>query len=131
MVGLLLVSHSAKLAHALKEMLFQMLPKKISIEVTGGTKDGRLGTDVDAIQEAIRMALGPDGVLVLVDIGGAVITVEMALERLEQEDRERVMIADAPLVEGAVIAATQASLGSNLIEVKRAAEEAQLLRKLG
>lgn len=55
----------------------------------------------------------------------------MVLERLEQADRERVMIADAPLVEGAVMAATQASLGSNLTEVKRAAEEAQLLRKLG
>lgn len=130
MVSLVLVSHSPLVAQGVKEMAFQMLSGKISIEATGGTKDGRLGTDVAAIQDAIRSVLGPDGVVVLVDIGGAVISVETALEGLDAADREKVVIADAPLVEGAVMAATQASLGAGLLEVKKMAEEARLVAKL-
>jgi dihydroxyacetone kinase DhaKLM complex PTS-EIIA-like component DhaM len=74
--------------------------------------------------------MGPDGVVVLVDIGGALISVETAVEGLDAAERERVLIADAPLVEGAVMAATHASLGAGLIEVKGMAEEARLMTKL-
>jgi PTS hybrid protein len=111
-------------------MALQMLSGKVSIASTGGTKDGRLGTDVTAIQEAIQTVLGPDGVVVLVDIGGAVISVETALAAMDVTDREKVVIADAPLVEGTVMAATQASLGAGLLEVKRMAEEARSMNKL-
>jgi len=131
MVSLVLVSHSPLVAQGLKEMAAQMLSGRISIEATGGTKDGRLGVDVGAVQDAIRSVLGPDGVVVLVDIGGAVISVEMALEGLNADDREKVVLADAPLVEGTVMAATQASLGAGLREVKRMAEEARSMTKLG
>ena len=130
MVSLVVVSHSYQVAQGVKEMALQMLTGKISIAATGGTKERTLGTDVLAIQEAIRSVLGPDGVVVLVDIGGAVISVEMALEGIDPTDRDKVVIADAPLVEGAIMAATQASLGAGLLEVKKMAEEARLLTKL-
>ena len=130
MVSLVVVSHSYQVAQGVKEMALQMLSGKISIAATGGTKDRTLGTDVSAIQEAIRSVLGPEGVVVLVDIGGAVISVEMALEGIDPTDRDKVVIADAPLVEGAIMAATQASLGAGLLEVKKMAEEARLITKL-
>ena len=130
MVSLVVVSHSYQVAQGVKEMALQMLSGKISIAATGGTKEGTLGTDVFAIQEAIRSVLGPEGVVVLVDIGGAVISVEMALEGIDPTDRDKVVIADAPLVEGAIMAATQASLGADLLEVKKMAEEARLITKL-
>ena len=130
MVSLVVVSHSYQVAQGVKEMALQMLSGKISIAATGGTKERNLGTDVLAIQEAIRSVLGPEGVVVLVDIGGAVISVEMALEGIDPTDRDKVVIADAPLVEGAIMAATQASLGAGLLEVKKMAEEARLITKL-
>jgi len=130
MVSLVVVSHSYQVAQGVKEMALQMLPGKISIAAAGGTKERTLGTDVLAIQEAIRSVLGPDGVVVLVDMGGAVISAEMALEGIGRADRGRVVIADAPLVEGAIMAATQASLGAGLLEVKKMAEEARLITKL-
>ena len=130
MVSLVVVSHSYQVAQGVKEMALQMLSGKISIAATGGTKERTLGTDVLAIQEAIRSVLGPEGVVVLVDIGGAVISVEMALEGIDPSDRDKVVIADAPLVEGAIMAATQASLGAGLLEVKKMAEEARLITKL-
>ncbi len=130
MVSLVVVSHSYQVAQGVKEMALQMLSGKISIAATGGTKEGTLGTDVLAIQEAIRSVLGPEGVVVLVDIGGAVVSVEMALEGIDPTDRDKVVVADAPLVEGAILAATQASLGAGLLEVKKMAEEARLITKL-
>ncbi len=130
MVSLVVVSHSYQVARGVREMALQMLSGKISIAATGGTKERTLGTDVSAIQEAIRSVLGPEGVVVLVDMGGAVISVQMALEGIDPADRDKVVIADAPLVEGAIMAATQASLGANLLEVKKMAEEARLLTKL-
>ena len=130
MVSLVVVSHSYQVAQGVKEMALQMLSGKITIAATGGTKERTLGTDICAIQEAIRSVLGPEGVVVLVDIGGAVISVEMALEGITPTERDKVVIADAPLVEGTIMAATQASLGAGLLEVKKMAEEARLITKL-
>jgi phosphoenolpyruvate---glycerone phosphotransferase subunit DhaM len=130
MVSLVFVSHSPKVAEGSRDMARQMVSGDISVEAAGGTRDGRLGTDVEAIQKAIRSVLGPDGVVVLVDIGGAVISVEMALDGLTEEEKARVVIADAPLVEGGIMAATQASVGAGLSEVKKTAEEARSMKKL-
>lgn len=130
MVSLVFVSHSQKVAEGSREMARQMVSDDILIEAVGGTEDGRLGTDVMAIQKAIRSVMGPDGVVVLVDIGGAVISVEMAIDGLPDEEKLKVVIADAPLVEGGVMAATQASVGARLSEVKKMAEEARLMNKL-
>ena len=130
MVSLVIVAHNPLIAHGVKEMALQMLQGKISIAATGGTRDGRQGTDMEAIQNAIRSVMGPDGIVILVDIGGALISVEAALEGMDEATRKKVVIADAPLVEGAILAATQASLGAPLQEVKKMAEEARLIRKL-
>jgi dihydroxyacetone kinase phosphotransfer subunit len=129
MVGLVIVSHSQEVARGVKEMATQMLTGKVRISASGGTRDGRLGMDVDDIHRAIREVNNPDGVLVLFDIGSGLMAVEMAIERLTEEERKHVSIADTPLVEGAILAATQASLGSSLEDVKRVAEEARELEK--
>ena len=134
MVGIVYVSHSPKIAEGLKEMAVQMVfgdaLEQMKIEAVGGTKDGRIGTDVEAIKNAIQNVMGPDGVAVLVDIGSAVISVEMAQDELDDSERALVRIADAPLVEGAVLATTQAGLGSPLSEVIQAAEDARTMNKL-
>ena len=76
-----------------------------------------------ALLEAIESAWSPAGVVILVDLGGAETNSEMAVEMLPEDRRARVVICNAPVVEGAVIAATESSGGSLLAAVKRSAEE--------
>ena len=123
MVGLVLVSHSARLADGLREMVAQVAGDDVPVATAGGTDDGRLGTSAPLIAAAIRSSLGAgaDGVLVLVDLGSAVLSLEVALDELDAADRDRVRISEAPLVEGAVLAAVQASVGASLDEVAEAA----------
>src|SRR5436190_1811472 len=90
---------------------------------TGGDPEGGLGTNVAGILEAIEVAWSPAGVAILVDLGGAETNSEMAVEMLPEERRARVVVCNAPVVEGAVIAATESSGGSSLAAVKRSAEE--------
>ncbi|MDK2924410.1 MAG: hypothetical protein PWQ41_184 [Bacillota bacterium] len=130
MVGIVIVSHSAEVAEGTKKLAQQMTPPELPLAAAGGTRDGRLGTDTTLIQEAIESVAGPDGVVVLADLGSAVLSTEMALELLPAEVRERVVLADAPLVEGAVAAAVESSLGKSLLEVKAAAEAARNLSKV-
>ncbi len=130
MVGLVLVSHSALLVAGLKALVEQLAPTGVVVEVAGGAGDS-LGTDAAAVAEAIRRAQRGDGVAVLMDLGSAVLSAETALELLGDEGPGRVVLCDAPLVEGAVAAGVEASLGSSLEEVRRAAERARDLRKLG
>ncbi len=129
MVGIVLVSHSARLAEGLKELVGQLVQGKVPVEAAGGAGEA-LGTDATLVAEAIRRADRGDGVAVLVDLGSAVLSAEMALELLPEEYRERVVLCDAPLVEGAVAAGLEASFGSALAEVRRAAEGAYEQRKL-
>ena len=89
----------------------------------GGNPDGGLGTNVAAILAAIETAWSPAGVAILVDLGGAETNSEMAVEMLPEDRRARVVVCNAPIVEGAVMAATEASGGSPLAAVKRSAEE--------
>ena len=90
---------------------------------TGGDTDGGLGTNVAGILEAIEAAWSTAGVAILVDLGGAETNSEMAVEMLAEDRRARVVVCNAPVVEGAVIAATESSGGSSLAAVKRSAEE--------
>lgn len=129
MVGLVMVSHSASLAAGIKELAGQMAPG-VPMAAVGGTADGRLGTDAILIKQAIEQVAHCDGVLVVVDLGSAVLSTEMALELMAPEIKEKVQLADGPLVEGAVAAAVEASLGKPLAVVKAAAEEAANLRKI-
>jgi dihydroxyacetone kinase DhaKLM complex PTS-EIIA-like component DhaM len=106
-----------------------MTQGKVRIAVAGGTADGRLGTDATAILGAIEEVRGPDGVLVLVDLGSAVLSTQMAIEQLA-DGQGRVLLSNAPFVEGAVIAAVEASIDGDLDAVATAALGAQQMEKV-
>ena len=129
MVGMVIVSHSAKVAEGIAEMAAQMARPEQSIIAAGGMADGGIGTDAMRVNEAICRADGGDGVLIMVDLGSAVLSAETALEFLDAEQQARVRIADAPVLEGSIAAAVEASLGSDLAKVAQTAEEARNLRK--
>ena len=125
-VGLVIVSHSARLAEGVVELAREMGGEEIAIEAAGGMAEpeGAMGTDAELVMAAIERAASPDGVLVLMDLGSALMSAEMAVEMSATE--VRVVLADAPLVEGAVAAAAAARGGSSLEEV--AAEARGALR---
>ena len=113
-VGLVVVSHSRPLAEAAVAMARQMLTStQVALEVAAGTDDGRLGTDAVAISAAITAADSGDGVVVLMDLGSAVLSAETALELLDDEVRERVVLSAGPLVEGLVGAVVVAAGGGD------------------
>lgn len=120
-VGIVIVAHSARLAEGVAELAKQMSMGVVTIAVAGGTDDGSIGTSVDKVTAALQKVSNPDGTLVMLDLGSAVMITEMALEMLDPDERSRVIISSAPLVEGAVLAAVEASAGSSLQEVAEAA----------
>jgi PTS hybrid protein len=122
-VAIVIVSHSPKVAEGAADMVREMVGAEVRVAHCGGDPDGGLGTDVAAIRAAIERVLGPAGVAVLVDLGGAETNSEMAIELLPERHREHVVICNAPIVEGAVIAATEASGGASLAAVRATAEE--------
>jgi dihydroxyacetone kinase phosphotransfer subunit len=122
-VGIVIVSHSPKVAEGAADMVRQMVGSSVRVSHTGGNPDGGLGTDVASIMAAIDTAWSEAGVAIFVDLGGAETNSEMAIEMLDAKRRDRVVMCNAPIVEGAVIGATEASGGSPLETVKRAAEE--------
>jgi PTS hybrid protein len=129
-VSLVIVSHSARLAEGVAELAGQMVQEKVAIGVAGGAADGSLGTSVDKIVAALEQVSSPDGILVLLDLGSAVMATEMAVETFAATHDTRVKISSAPLVEGAVIAAVEASTDSNLEEVAQAAVSATMIPKV-
>jgi PTS hybrid protein len=122
-VGIVIVSHSAKVAEGAADMVRQMVGDQVPLAFAGGNVDGGLGTDVGNIMAAIEAAWSDAGVAILVDLGGAETNSEMAVELLDEDRRGRVVVCNAPIVEGAVIAAAEASGGSPLSVVKQVAEE--------
>jgi dihydroxyacetone kinase phosphotransfer subunit len=104
-------------------MVRQMVGAEVPVAWTGGNPDGGLGTSVPAIIEAIDKAWSESGVAILVDLGGAETNSEMAVEMLDAEKQSKVVICNAPIVEGAVIAAAEAASGATLDLVKKTAEE--------
>jgi phosphoenolpyruvate---glycerone phosphotransferase subunit DhaM len=122
-VGIVIVSHSPKVAEGAAEMVRQMVGDAVPLAHAGGNPDGGLGTDVGQILDAIGRAWSEAGVAILVDLGGAETNSEMAIELLDPERRDKVVVCNAPIVEGAVIAAAEASGGSSLETVRRTAEE--------
>ena len=129
-VGLVIVSHSARLAEGVVELATQMAQHRVRVLPAGGTLDGSLGTSLEKVQAAIAAADAGDGVLVLVDLGSAALVAEMSVEQMPPEKRARVLLSDAPVVEGAVLAAVEASIGSPLSTVADAAAGATRLPKL-
>jgi PTS hybrid protein len=127
LVGIVVVSHSADLARGVAELASQVAGPEVRIEAAGGGPDGTLGTDDALVRDAIRRANQGDGVIILGDLGSAILTIRHVLERASNGHAR---LVDAPLVEGAVAAAVVASVGCPLAEVAHAAEEARGATKL-
>ncbi|WP_308468686.1 dihydroxyacetone kinase phosphoryl donor subunit DhaM [Rathayibacter soli] len=135
-VGIVIVSHSALIAAGVTELARQMAPD-VTLESAGGTDDGGLGTSFGKVASALNSALAgagnrvgaaadsASGVVVLSDLGSAGLIAQTAREFLDERDRERVVVVDAPLVEGAVAAAVAAQIGGDLNAVIAAAENAR------
>jgi multiphosphoryl transfer protein len=123
-VGIVLVSHSHAIAEGAAELARQMGGEDVRVETAGGldTPDHQIGTDAVLVEQAIERAWSEDGVLVLMDLGSAVLSAEMALDLLPEHMRENVLLTEAPFVEGAVAAAVTSRIGSSL---DRVAEEAR------
>ena len=119
MVGLVIVSHSARLAEGVAELARGVGGADLALAATGGLDlPGQpLGTDALLVLRAIEAVYADDGVVVLMDLGSAVLSAELALDLLPAERRDHVVLCEAPLVEGAVAAAVQARLGSPLSQV--------------
>lgn len=122
-VGIVIVSHSPDVAKGAADMVRQMVGDDVPLGFCGGNPEGGLGTDVAKILAAIDQAWSEKGVAILVDLGGAETNSEMAIEMLSEERQSKVVICNAPIVEGAVMAATEASGGGSLEAVRATAEE--------
>ncbi len=130
MIGIVLVSHSHLLAQGLQEMAIQMSQNLVKIVPAGGVDDETIGTNADRIHQAIVEAYSPDGVLILFDLGSALLSTQMAIEMLPAEQQSNVKLSSAHMVEGAIVAAVEASLGHSLEEVNTAAEAARDMQKI-
>lgn len=120
--ALVLVSHSATLANGCAEVAAQMAPE-VDIRPAGGLQDGGIGTSYDLVEQAVQGALdaGAQAVVLFTDLGSATLTAESVLELV---DDERVLLADAPFVEGAVAAAVAAQGGGDGPAVQEAGQSA-------
>jgi len=125
-VGIVLISHSRALAEGAAELARQMGVGEVAVEPAGGTEDGGLGTSLELLETAVREADQGAGVVIIADLGSSVLTAKTLLEDLERDD---VVLADAPFVEGAVAAASAAAGGADVAAVTKAAGEAYDFRK--
>lgn len=131
MVGLVIVSHSWKIAEGVCDLAREMAQGHEGIIPAGGLDDGSTGTDAQRIADAIVEADSGEGVVILADIGSAIMSAETAIELLEDEGREiNAVIADAPIVEGAICAAVEAVGGGSVDSVLSCAEESREANKL-
>ena len=128
MVGLVLVSHSRPVAEAVADLVRRATNSDLRLSFSGGVGEERaeLGTDAIDIQEAIGTVFSEDGVLVLMDMGSAILSAETAKEFLSPEQQKKVRLTSAPLVEGGIAAAVQAQLGASIDEVAKAALQSLL-----
>lgn len=126
MVGIVVVTHSAVLGQGVKELAEQMTQGRVPLAVAGGIDDPEhpIGTDPVRVMAAIEAVQRGDGVLVLMDLGSALMSAETALDLLPPEVAAQVRLCPAPLVEGVMAAAVQASIGADLDTVLREAESA-------
>jgi len=127
MVGLVIVTHSAALAHGIAETC-RMMAKDARLAVAGGMEDGGFGTSYARIVAAIDAVYSADGVVLLMDAGSSILTVETIVEEMPER---RLRMADCPVVEGSVVAAIAAVCGANLDDVVRRAEETRSSCKIG
>ena len=132
MIGLVLVAHSADVVRGVVAMVMQAAPD-VPVDGAGGLSGGRLGTNGLEVAGALRRVLeanGRDRILVLLDLGSASMAVDLALDELDRADRALVRVTEAPIVEGAVLAAVAAAGGAGVDAVVAAAERARTMPKL-
>lgn len=130
MIGVVVVSHSPELADAAVGLARGLMPpSEVRLETAAGTAEGTLGTDAMAIVEAIGRADDGEGVVVLMDLGSAVMSAQTAVELLEPEVAERTRLLAAPLVEGLFAAYSAATIGRDLDRVCAEAEKAAEAKK--
>lgn len=127
-VGIVLVSHSAELAQGAVHLAEQVSGGTVTVIAAGGTDDGDLGTSAAKVSRGLSLADSGAGVVVLPDLGSAVLTVRAVLD--DYGDATGVLLVDAPFVEGAVAATVTAAAGGDIKAVAAAAEEARHVRKL-
>ena len=126
MVGIVIVSHSEKLAEGVVEVS-RMMAENVPIVAAGGMEDGTLGTSYDKIKSAVESLYSDDGVVILADMGSAVMTAEIVLEDIKLEN---VKILNCPLVEGAILAAMESIGGRTLEDLAERVETAHPSKKL-
>lgn len=129
-VGIVIVSHSKQLALGVRELAAQMVQGQVSIAVAAGIEDPEnpLGTDPIQVYEAIASVFSDDGVLVLMDLGSALLSAEMAIEFLPEAQQQKVHLCEAPLVEGAIAAVVAAAAGRDIHQVMAEARGALLAK---
>lgn len=126
MVGMVVVSHSRLLAEGVVEVA-KMMAADVPIAAAGGLDDGSPGTSFRKIITAVKKVHSEDGVAILIDVGSAVLTSEMAIEKLKLGN---VKILDCPLVEGAIVAAVAARMGDSLKEIISKVEDSRQFKKI-
>ena len=126
MVGFVIVSHSAKLAEGVAD-LARMMARTVPIASAGGLEDGSFGTSFEKISTAIDEVYSDDGVILLMDMGSAVMTAEMVIESMEGR---KIVMADCPIAEGAVTGTVSAESGSSLEEILEDLEQVGTQKKL-
>ena len=129
MVGIVIVSHSWKIAEGIKDLTDQIAAAHKGIIAAGGMEDKEIGTDAVRISEAIKAANDGDGVVLLADLGSGIMSAETAIELLDGEGIN-VKLADAPIVEGAIAAAVTAVCGQGMDAVIAAAEQTRAVKKI-
>ncbi|WP_026189020.1 dihydroxyacetone kinase phosphoryl donor subunit DhaM [Orenia marismortui] len=127
MVGILIVSHSHKIAQGIEELVKELVPRKIPLISIGGDGYGGIGTDIEEIVEAVEELYDDNGVIIIGDVGSSLMNAKMALEVLELEGYTNVMVSSAPLVEGAMVAAVESNLGKDLLTIKKKIESKRLI----
>ncbi len=129
-IGIVIVSHSKQLALGVRELAAQMVQGQVSIAVAAGIEDpdNPLGTDAIQVYEAIASVFSADGVLVLMDLGSALLSAEMAIEFFSEAQQQKVYLCEAPLVEGAIAAVVAAASGRDIHQVMAEARGALLAK---
>ena len=131
MVGIVIVSHSWKIAEGVRDLAREMAQGFTGLLCAGGLEDGSIGTDAQRIADAILEADSGEGVVIMADIGSSIMSAEAAIELLEDEGHEvNAVIADAPIVEGSICAVVEAAGGGSLESVLKSAEESREANKL-
>ena len=131
MVGIVIVSHSWKIAEGVRDLAREMAQGFTGLLCAGGLEDGSIGTDAQRIADAILEADSGDGVVIRADIGSSIMSAEAAIELLEDDGHDvNAVIADAPIVEGSICAVVEAAGGGTVESVLKSAEEAREANKL-